>query len=132
MSVEDSIIATATELKKAREHVRQLEEKLRELVNYSVNQPISGFNRLVSLSDLLKPQPTNDPMPERIMALMSANSPEWSYAFKDIFQNINASAENEPYIRSLLSRMVKEGRIESRGWGKYGVITEKKEKPKAG
>jgi len=111
----DTIIAVAKELKEAKERVKFLEDKLRSM-------GVGQEPRLVA------PAPSQElSMPERIINLLGMNL-NMVFSFEDVYRNINA--DNEPYIRSLLSRMVKEGKIESRGWGKYGAVSEK-EKPKA-
>jgi hypothetical protein len=56
--------------------------------------------------------------PDKVTALLNAD-PDKTFSFGDIFGAISG---NEAYMRSLVARMIKEKKIESRGWGKYGAI----------
>jgi NifB/MoaA-like Fe-S oxidoreductase len=101
----DEVIKTANELKQAQEWVKTLEEKLQMLVAGKV--PLSSLQHVgpfVSISD-------------RVETLINS-FPDKDFTFPEIHKEIEG---NEPYLRSLLSRMVKDKKIESRGWGKYGA-----------
>jgi hypothetical protein len=114
MSVDpDLVIKTANELKEAQERVKTLEARLRNLTQGTV--PVSfvlGGERST---------------PEKVVKLLAEN-PNTTFVFADILAAIGGNAAS---LRSLVARMTKEGRIESRGWGKYGAVSEQKERPKA-
>jgi hypothetical protein len=113
MSVDpDLIIKVANELKEAQERVKRLEAQLQSIMSGSV-----------PLAVLMGGTST----PERVINLLAEN-PAMTFSFTDIFRVIGG---NEASLRSLVARMMKEGRIESRGWGKYGAVSEQKERPKA-
>ncbi|MGA9998662.1 MAG: hypothetical protein WBQ04_00955 [Candidatus Acidiferrales bacterium] len=101
----ERIIRVAAELKDAQDRVKQLEAELQNLVHGSV--PL--FNLLADSST-----------PERIIALLQTN-PSKDFSFPEIYREIGG---NQAYIRSLLARLMKEQRIQTRGWGKYGVLSD--------
>lgn len=101
----DSVIKVTNELKEARERVRQLEDKLRNIV---------ADRGVVPLSSLAGHPST----PEKLVNLLNAD-PDKTFDFAGIFEEIGG---NEAYIRSLIARLTKEKKIESRGWGKYGAV----------
>jgi hypothetical protein len=104
----DSVIKVTNELKEARERVAQLENKLRNIV--------ADRGAMVPLSSLAG----NASTPEKLVNLLNAN-PDRTFDFSDIFKELGGT---EAYMRSVIARMVKEKRIESRGWGKYGAKKE--------
>jgi hypothetical protein len=109
----DEVIKTANELKQAQEWVKTLEKKLQMLVYGKV--PLS------SLSGLLQPGAFIS-LSHRVETFINS-FPDKDFTFPEIHKEIEG---NEPYLRSLLSRMVKDKKIESRGWGKYGAIQKDK------
>ena len=60
---------------------------------------------------------------------MLSAQPSKSFSFKDIYTKVGG---NEPYVRSLLSRLARDGKIEKRDWHNYGAAkATNKERPKA-
>lgn len=106
----DIIIRLANELKEARNRVAHLEAEL--------TNAVAGGT--VSLASLGAVGLTDLSVAEKVTQLLNA-SPGKTFAFDDIFGAIGG---NEAYMRSLIARLIKEGRIESRGWGRYGAVSE--------
>ena len=117
----DSIIKAASELKEAQEHVKVLEGRLRAMLNEHPGVLI--YSGMPPLKSVLVAGPATD----RVISLLMQN-PDKTFGFDDIYTEIKGNA---PSLRSLLAKLVKDGRIASRGWGKYGALAEQKEKPKA-
>jgi hypothetical protein len=105
----DTLISLANDLKQAKERVAFLEDAIKAAVQGSA-EPGCQLNALLSGIPSAS-------MPERITFLFSSQ-PSTNFTIKHI---LDALGGNEGYVRSLLSRMVNDGRIESRGWGKYGA-----------
>jgi hypothetical protein len=101
----DSVIKVTNELKEARERVRQLEDKLRNIV---------ADRGMGTLADMAGRHPST---PEKLISLLNTD-PNKTFDFAGIFEEIGG---NEAYIRSLIARLTKDKKIESRGWGKYGA-----------
>ncbi len=122
----DKVIALASELKLARERVSQLERQLQAVVNGSSEAATILVGQVKTGLDALREE---NSMTDRVINFLNYQ-PGMDFEFEEIYKNIHG--QNEPYIRSLLSRLAKEGRIEKRGWGVYGAAVGQKEKPKAG
>jgi hypothetical protein len=112
----NEIIKTTQELQAAQEVVRALEEKLRGLV-MEPERLNSGINKSSKLSVVLG---LNQSLGDRVKAFL-CEKPEKDFTFQEILGFVGG---NEPYLRSLLSRMMKDKTIETRGWGLYGAISE--------
>jgi len=110
------IIELANKLKETKGLLKRLEQELRQAVSESEAEGPVEIN------------PLGLATPTRIIMLLDA-APSQTFSFQEIYEQIGGN-DNEPYIRSLLSRMTREGRIESRGWGKYGAVSQQKERPK--
>jgi len=110
------VIHVANELQQAQDRVQELKDRLRQLV--------SEQSGAVNIKTLLDPGPSTG---DRVVTLLNAK-PTASFSFRGIFQEIGG---NELYLRSLLSRLTKDKKIESRGWGKYGAVSDQKERLKA-
>jgi hypothetical protein len=121
----DKVIALASELKLARERVSQLERQLQLLVAGTSENHGRSVEQAEKAWGALREEQS---MTDRVINFLNFQ-PGMAFEFDEIFPNVNGT--NQAYIRSLLSRLAKEGRIEKRGWGKYGAVTEK-ERPKAG
>jgi hypothetical protein len=100
----DAIRKSTEEIKKAVERIRGFENELRKAV----------MGGTVQLSTLMQAQ-TLYSTPDKVTSLLKAN-PDKTFTFTDIFSEIGG---DQPYLRSLLGRLIKEGRILRTGWGKY-------------
>jgi len=105
----DKIIEVATELKRAREEVNQLEAKLRSLV---VTQTLT-----VNLTESISKR-------ARLVGLFNAE-PNKDFSADEVWRKLKLK---ESYVRPMLSRLVKERKIEKRGYGLYGALGGSKEK----
>jgi hypothetical protein len=109
----ESIIQVANELKEAQERVRFLERKLGDLTNTARGNALTGGPpTMSSLSELV----AIASLPDKVIKFLDGN-PDRIFSFGEIHEFVGG-AEN--YLRSTLARLIKEERIASRGWGKYG------------
>lgn len=108
------IIQVAGELKQAQKRVAQLEAKLRNLVG---NNGASAFSTDVQTSPVNNelPRDQEGTGPARLIAYLNANA-ERVFEFAEIQDFLK---RDEAYTRSLIQRMVKEGRIAKPRRGKY-------------
>jgi hypothetical protein len=114
----ETIIQVANELKEAQERVKFLEGKLRVLTGGDGNALAykQGVIDASVLTGIMGPDDSS--LPEKIITLLDVN-PTWNFSFGDIFKVVGGT---ESYLRSTLARLIKEERIASKGWGKYGSI----------
>jgi hypothetical protein len=105
----DKLIKLGNELLDAKLRVQEIEAQINALVT----------GGKVPLSNLAHPQGRRS-TPDKVTALLNAE-PDKTFSFSEIFGAIGG---NEAYMRSLVARMIKEKKIESRGWGRYGAIRE--------
>lgn len=105
----DKIIDVATRLKAAKERVVELEGELRRLV---LSQT-TAVNLTQSISTA-----------SRVMGLLNSD-PGKDFSAADVWKKLNLK---ESYVRPLLSRLVKDGKVEKRSRGAYGALGGAKQK----
>jgi hypothetical protein len=109
----DKIIDVATRLKAAKENVAAIEA---ELLNLIYPKFIPG-----SVRGAVAAVPSTS---FRVLNLFNAD-PGKNFGAEEVWRKLNLK---ESYVRPLLSRLVKDGKIEKRGRGAYGALNGGKQK----
>jgi hypothetical protein len=109
----DKIIDVATRLKAAKENVAAIEEELRSLI-------YPNFIPTSAKGSASAPMSTSF----RVLTLFNAE-PGKNFGAEEVWKKLSLK---ESYVRPLLSRLVKDGKIEKRGRGAYGALNGGKQK----
>jgi hypothetical protein len=106
------------ELQAAKDLVKALEQEFKDLINPPAPSAMEQVEQALGFTSTTS----------RIIDLLNSQPME-SFSFQDVFTKVGG---NEPYVRSLLSRLAREGKIEKRDWHNYGAAKAgNKERPKA-
>jgi hypothetical protein len=110
----EKIAAVVAELTATKKRVDELESQFHALIKPTTAVPGNLTDEIEKAYGFVSTS-------TRVIELLNSE-PSRSFSFQDIFGKVGG---NEPYIRSLLSRLVREGKIEKRDWHNYGAVQNK-------